>query len=329
MCVHSDVYSGALRMPKMVRSPPSTAPTSPVRDKEQAKPSKGSLTRRDKRRRLSVDDDTDARATGGEDNAITALANEMRDLFESLKSDQNSRLDALDKRITNFENRFDMKISAVQDSNKNVEKAVELFADQLAAIQNKMGSLESDRKELSTRIASLDEKCDILEHSLRKPCIEIRNVPKRPKERKEDLYNSLFGLIKSLNTSLELADVRDVYRIPVRTSKDCSTIIVELCNTLAKGKILHAAKRHNSVNRDNQINSSHLGIDGLRTTIYLSEYLSYKNKKLHYLARELAKSEHYAYCWTSSGRVYLRKRDGDPYILVRSEEQLKELATKE
>lgn len=311
-------------MSKTYRSPPSTAPTSPVRDKDQAKLAKSALSRRDKRRRLSVDDDS--RASADEVDVITALRNEMRDLFDSLKSEQKSRMDALDKRFTSFEKRLDLKISAVHNSNNNVEKAVELFAEQLTSIQTKISSLESNRKELSTHIAFLDDKCDILEHSLRKPCIEIRNVPKRPKESKEDLYSSVFGLIKALNTSLELAEVRDIYRIPVRSSKDCSTIIVELCNTLTKGKILYAAKKHNSVNRDNQLNSGHLGLDGLRTTIYLSEYLSSKNKKLHYLAREFAKSEKYAFCWTSSGRVYLRKKDGDSYVLVRSEEQLKEMA---
>lgn len=309
-----------------MRSPPSTAPSSPIRDTEQPKSSKGVLTRRDKRRRLSIGDDVDAQTAGDEVDPITALGNEMRTLFESLKSDQKSRLDALEKRISNFEKRFDQKISVVQESNKNVEKAVEIFSEQITAIQNRIISLETDRKELSSYINTLDDKCDILEHSLRKSCIEIRNVPKRTRENKEDLYSSIFGLVKSLNMSIELPEIRDIYRIPVRTSKDCSTIIVELCNTLAKGKILNAAKRHNAANRDHQLNSSHLGIEGSRTTIYLSEYLSYKNKKLHYLAREFAKSQRYAYCWTSSGRVYLRKKDGDSYILVRSEEQLVELA---
>lgn len=92
-------------MPKPNRSPSSAMSSpAPESDKshksskalglEQPKTSKGISTRRDKRRRVSIEDDADARPPGDEldespeplQTAISELRSEIRDLFDSLTS---------------------------------------------------------------------------------------------------------------------------------------------------------------------------------------------------------------------------------------------------
>ncbi|KAG7298917.1 hypothetical protein JYU34_017375 [Plutella xylostella] len=50
-----------------------------------------------------------------------------------------------------------------------------------------------------------------------------------------------------------------------------------------------------------------------------------KTKRLFFLARDMAKTFEYKYCWTSNGRVYLRKSDEAPHVLVKDENILESL----
>lgn len=77
-----------------------------------------------------------------------------------------------------------------------------------------------------------------------------------------------------------------------------------------------------------QLNSAHLGLDGPKTEIYISEHLTPSVSRLYFLAREFRKTMGYEFCWTSNGLVYLRKKQGDPHILVKSEVQLHQLRNK-
>lgn len=295
-------------MPKTLRSPTHCSNS----DSDIAKSVKESakLTRKDKRRRIS----------GGADDSdpISALRNEMRELFEALQTNQTARLDKLDSRITEISS----NISFVQNTNQEIEKAVDLVSVKLSTIESTISKLETDRKELHYQLSVLDEKCEVMERNVRKTCVEIRNVPKRPNEKKQDLYNSIHSLMGNLKIKTELSDIRDVYRLPIKATNETTSVIVEYTNTLFKGEVLEAAKKFNRSSMGNQLNSTHLGFESTRTTVYLSEYLTTRSKKLYFLARNFAKAEKYAYCWSSNGKIYLRKKEGDRYTLIKNEEQL-------
>lgn len=245
----------------------------------------------------------------------------MRELFEMFQNSQNKRMDKLDKRFSDL----NVKMSAVQNTNQEIEKAVDVVSEKLSAVQTVITKLESDRREIRSQLAVLDDKCDAIERNARKTCVEIRNVPKVPKETRQDLYNLVKTLTGHLDMKIDSSEIRDVFRLPIGVSKDTSTLIVELPNTLLKGNFLDAVKKFSKRNSGQQLNSSHLGLGGTKSTVYCSEYLTAKSKKLHYLARDFAKTEKYAFCWTAHGKVYLRKAEGDRYVLVKGEEQLQEL----
>lgn len=80
------------------------------------------------------------------------------------------------------------------------------------------------------------------------------------------------------------------------------------------------------MNKSNKLSAKHLGIkeDG-DSPIYVSEQLTPKAARLHYLARDLTRSQDYKYCWTSFGKVYVRKDDKTPVIPITSEAQIHNL----
>lgn len=91
---------------------------------------------------------------------------------------------------------------------------------------------------------------------------------------------------------------------------------------LMKNRVIQNAKLYNKRKGDNKLNTTAIGIQGNPTPIYLSESLTPKNRRLYYLAREFAKSHNYTYCWTTYGKVYLRKTEGSPHIYLREECEL-------
>lgn len=179
---------------------------------------------------------------------------------------------------------------------------------------------------MAKHLTQLQDRVDRFDHHLLKTSIEIRKVPKRAKETKQDLFQIVQALSNSLDISVPIADIRDVTRLPSRKESKFSTVIIDFNNTLSKAIMLDTVKLFNKNRTDkDKLNSSHLGFSGENSAIYISEQLNATAKKLHYLARNFAKQHHYDFCWISNGEILLRKKTDSPYIVLKSESQLQAL----
>lgn len=83
--------------------------------------------------------------------------------------------------------------------------------------------------------------------------------------------------------------------------------------------------KFNKLNPKDKINSSHIGIGGNKTPIFILEHLSPLNKKLHASARQVAKEKGFKFVWIKQGRVFMRKTESDPSIYVKNQDILKNL----
>ncbi|KAG8299351.1 hypothetical protein J6590_103253 [Homalodisca vitripennis] len=59
--------------------------------------------------------------------------------------------------------------------------------------------------------------------------------------------------------------------------------------------------------------------------VYVNESLSPTKRKLLAAARSVKQEKNYAYLWVRNGKVFLRKAQGDPFIIVSSMEQIEKL----
>ncbi|KAJ0182239.1 hypothetical protein K1T71_001608 [Dendrolimus kikuchii] len=89
--------------------------------------------------------------------------------------------------------------------------------------------------------------------------------------------------------------------------------------------MLQAYKKFNSTHKDNRLNLSALGFHEENSVIYINELLTKKGKNLHYLARKLIKGIDWKFCWTSRGKIFIRKEEGQPAIEIKSDEQISTL----
>lgn len=258
-----------------------------------------------------------------DENIVTDLSSFKEEILSSIKilmTSQSDRLDKLEERIISIQ----AQNSNIQSTNKEIEKSMNFLSENIKSIEGQLSTLEQERKQLSLQISSMDYKLENLEISTLKTCIEIRNVPKVAKEKKQDLYTYAYKLCDTLKINIQQSDIRDVYRLPSTKEKTFSSLSIELTNTLMKNQILDAVKVFNKSHRPENINSSHLGL-AHKQSVFISDLLIPKKKRLLFLARDFAKEHNYTFVWPSNGHIYIRKEEGKPYIMIKNESHLNEL----
>lgn len=258
-------------MPNLPRSPPLNKSYSMSEtDVNKVAPYVASLeervhvTQRDHKRRRVTDEASGACIESYD--LRTIIREELREMLCALQSQQIARMDVLEKHIA------DIKIQNDTTHNKHldIEKSINFVTTKLDDLQLTINKLEDKRKKIEFQATAIQEKCEMLERLSRKTSIQIRNVPKLKAETK-------FGVVKILSTTLEIKieerDMCDVYRMPSKPDQNNAVIIAEFSSTLLKGKILTAAKNYkiDSIRyKTESLNSSHMGLDGSKTEIYIS-----------------------------------------------------------
>lgn len=278
------------------------------------------ITQRAKRRRpLPTEED------GNRSNEnLEEFKKSVADMISNMMSAQNARMDKLENHLMELKH----SLSNVCETNLNIEKSMSFVSDQLTELETKISCLETERNSMVSKLSSLELKIENYDRNLIKTSVEIRNVPKKDKESKPMLYDLVTHLSKHIDYTLQSCNIRDVMRQPSKKEQLTSNITIELSNTLVKAELLSAVKQYNKKNMANKLNSSHLGfLETRQTPIYVTELLSSSTKKLFFVARNFAKENQYKFCWTSNGRVMLKKEADSQPIFVKSELQLKQLSS--
>uniref|UniRef100_A0A2H1V4H8 SFRICE_036924 n=1 Tax=Spodoptera frugiperda TaxID=7108 RepID=A0A2H1V4H8_SPOFR len=217
-------------------------------------------------------------------------------------------------------------IKDIQITNINIETAVTHLTKQNDEFRKKIESLESQRKKDREYIALLEERIEDMNRCNRKTCIEIKNVPKQHQENSDDLINMVTNLGRHLSIEIDSRDVRDIHRLPSKKEGIKNTpVVVELNSTLLKTNLLKKAKSFN-IKNTSKLQAKHLGIKSdAEVPVFISEQLTPKNARLFFLARDLAKTKQYKFCWTSFGRIMVKKDENARNIVIKSEAQVQHL----
>lgn len=129
------------------------------------------------------------------------------------------------------------------------------------------------------------------------------------------------SIAETLDVPVQTSDIRNIQRINTKKPEN-KPIIVDFTSVLTKEKLIEHCKKFN---RTNKLTTSHLHIKGPSKPIFISENLTYKTRRLYFLARDFAKTNDYKYCWTAGGKVYIRKKEGEPTLRLNGEEDIKVL----
>lgn len=214
------------------------------------------------------------------------------------------------------------EIRDIKEQYRAIEASLTFHTEENMELKKKVSQLENRHREDRIKIDSLENQLENLERWQGSTSLEIRNIPEAEKENLNTLTEKVFSALK-IN---EKPSIRKVHRIPGKAT-DLKPIIVELNSHSQKVTVLEEYKKL-AKNKGNRLKCSNIGFEGNDKLVFISEVLTQKMKKIFYLARQYSKLHSYKHCWTSNGRVYLRKDDGTPYILIKSEDQLSDLEKK-
>lgn len=295
------------------RTPPST-PVPPLTASSPPLPRYDSEPILNTERASSASHNITLRKRKREDECLSK--NDILDMFTNLKLEQ--------------EKSFTTLLDAMQDikkQNADIHVTMNFLSQKYDEILNKVSDLEAERKSDQKYIKTLESKVEYLERSIRNSHIEIRNIPKNSTETKKDLSIIVEKLGNTLNIPLQPTDIKDIYRINNgKKSENAKPIVVELSSVILKEEILGSVKSYNKEHKDIKLNTSTLKIEGPTKPVFIGEDLTSHTRRLYYLSREFAKTNKYAFCWTSRGVVYLRKNHGAPQIRIVNESDLNGLA---
>lgn len=245
---------------------------------------------------------------------LQCLKEEIKSMIKSLWAEQQKEI----KNITST-------LLEIKETNTNIENSIALLSAQNAELASKITHLENKSREDREYIALLEEKVENLQMGQRKTNLEIKNVPKKNDESKEDLIEMVLRLSSTIGGSLRREDITDIYRVRGKKELQNPPIILETSSTLIKTDILKLCKAFN-VKTKSKLCAKHLGFRTSEDTpVFISEQLTPRGSRLHFLARDLAKTKQYKYCWTAYGKVYVRKTDSSAIITIKSEAQVHQL----
>lgn len=251
---------------------------------------------------------------------FASFKEEIKAMLDVWKESQNTLLNKLISEVAEIKRQN----TVIQQTNEEIEKSLVFINQQYEDMKQKVETLETERKQHLLKIACLELAIEEVQRNSKLTTIELRNVPTSTEtENKQDLCNIVHNTCKKLNVMVQESTIRDVFRVKTKTGK--GTIVAELSSTMLKSNILHKAKLYNKNHPMQRLNSEDIGLKGELTPIYISEALTNKGRKLFYLARNFAKSKEYQFCWTSNGKIFIRKDTETPRIEIRDEQQLSTL----
>ncbi|CAG4979020.1 unnamed protein product [Parnassius apollo] len=138
---------------------------------------------------------------------FSAIQDKFTDMFMSLKSEQDSKLSKILDYVAN-----------IKQQNDDIRESITFMSEKYDTLLSSVQSLQDENKAYRKRIEMLEEKIEGLERSSHSSRIELRNVPKKDRESKEDLLNILVKTGEVLGSTLQHSDVRDIFRINQKTT---------------------------------------------------------------------------------------------------------------
>lgn len=233
-----------------------------------------------------------------------------QELHQTLKQLVRNELQSIKEEVIALE-------SSVEFLNENYENN----KSDIAKYQESLSKLQKENTQLNNCVHDLQIRLHVMEQHNRSNNIELQCVPEH---RHENLLSIVTQLSKVVSCEIKESDIHHCTRV-AKTNKDDKrprSIIVKFATPRIRDNLLAKTINYNKANPKDKINTSHLGIGGNKTPIYVIEHLSPMNKKLHAAARQVAKEKDFKFVWVKQGRVFLRKAEDSEFIFIKNQETL-------
>lgn len=219
--------------------------------------------------------------------------------------------------------KWDRTLSEIKTTTQELENSVSHMATRVDEHTTKLTMLEQQNKIQDQTVSSLRSEVEHLRRESRKTFLEIRNIPVEASESKNTLIEAVVNLCKTIKSETAAVEIKDIYRVHGKSDAN-KPVVVEFSTREKKISILKAAKSFNVQNRNSKLCAIHLGLQQT-SPIYVADHLTPFANRLYFLARDLVKTNLFKYCWTSNGKIFVKKNDESSNVLIENEDQIHQL----
>lgn len=221
---------------------------------------------------------------------------------------------------------------AVKDAMESIRTDIQDLQNSLTYIHAEYTELRKGYEDLRTDNKALTKTCQELEFRIadieretakqqqwsRLQNLELIGVPET---KDESLIEIATKVADRAGVSLRPDEIDFAHRVKPRreVSGRPRSIVLRFKQRLTKDKLLSAARRCQG------ISTSGIGMSGENRRIFVNEHLTLTNKMLLKDCKDYAKENNYKYVWTKNCRIYLRKHEKSPPILVSTKSDLKKV----
>lgn len=276
--------------------------------------SPSNITYRTNRPRIQSDDPGDNSSANNDirkvvkeeiSSTIGELQSTLIALFNNKTKELASKIDEISTSIIFFEQKY-------EDLKKEMETKI-----------TALSKLEVENQQLKTTVADLSSRLSQTEQHSRSCNVEIQCLPEK---KSENLVIAIKKISETVGFKFNDTDLHLCTRISKidKTSSRPRSILAKFGSPRIRDGFLASVLSFNkkAKQKDDKLNTSHLGIAGDKKPIFVVEHLSPGVKKLHALARQTAQLKHYKFVWIKSGRIYMRKTETSDYKLIKNKESL-------
>ncbi|CAG9785751.1 unnamed protein product [Diatraea saccharalis] len=209
-------------------------------------------------------------------------------------------------------------VRTVSDLYDGIKTTVEKSTSSVKKLQTENKSLNDQIKMLQTKLNNMEEASLRQEQWSRLQNIEIVGVPEAKDESLPDILNKI---VKHLNVPLDPHEMDFIHRIQAKrqVKGQPRSLVIRFQNRNKRDAILSAARKCGG------ITSRDIGMQGELKNIYINEHLTIHNKQLLSSCKKTAKTNNYKFVWTKNCRIYTRKAENSPYLLISCEDDLKKI----
>lgn len=142
-----------------------------------------------------------------------------------------------------------------------------------------------------------------------------------PEAEREDLYSSVINLAEGLGEPLTKDEIDVINRVP-SYAKDSKPIIVRFVSRWKKEEILQKL-----LTQKRKLTTVDAKLQGPTRPIFINEHLTRQNETLAKGARDLKKTKIILYTWVRNTKVFIKKTENSPPILIKSLKDLEQFKT--
>lgn len=259
------------------------------------------ITKRSKRRLDESPNDTDI--------TLSDLLTKM----DELKTQQDAKFASLE-----------VHIKELTSQNTDIKDSMALLSAKYDDVLNNLKIIKQENLHYKNQIKNLEAKVEQFEVNARSTTVEFRNIPVGKPEYKDNLVEIAKKIGEVVNVPITESDIRDVFRLKIK-NKENGPVILDFTSTLKREKFIRATRTYNKENRERRLTTASINITGPVEPIYVAESLTTSIRRLHYLTRMFAKKHNFIHCWTSFGKVFLKRNDNEPRLRITCAEDLERL----